>query len=144
MLLHDTKTIPTIGVGFNLQRSDAAMFLTQYRLKLQDALNDCKFSTRNACLTDAHAADIFNNNIYPAASACASSYAFGMPTSVHAALTDVAFAGCSTLNKFIKMKAALDMRDWKSASNELKISLWCIDVKSTRCNHDAACIASGQ
>ncbi len=141
---YDTKRIPTIGVGFNLQRSDAANVMAQYKLKLVDVLNDCKNSTQKACLTHTQATDIFTNNIYPEASQCASSYASGMPTSVHAALTDVAFAGCGILNQFIKMKAALVKEEWKTASNELKSSKWCIDVKSTRCGLDVACIASGK
>jgi GH24 family phage-related lysozyme (muramidase) len=140
---YDTKGIPTIGVGFNLLRSDAAAVMAKYNLKLADVLNDCKESKQKACLTNAQATDIFNNNIYPAASQCATTYAPGMPTSVHAALTDVAFAGCGTLNQFIKMKAALDKKQWKTASDELKNSRWCTDVKSTRCGLDVACIASG-
>ena len=140
---YDTKGIPTIGVGFNLRRSDAARVLAQYKLKLDNVLNDCYYSTRKACLTNAQATGMFNSITYPEASACASSYVSGMPTSVHAALTDVAFAGCGTLNQFLLMKGALNRRDWKSASNELKNSKWCLDVKSTRCNLDATCIASG-
>ncbi|CAF1475777.1 unnamed protein product [Adineta ricciae] len=141
---YDTKGIPTIGVGFNLQRSDAATVLAKYRLKLADVINDCKKSTKKACLTESQATDIFNNYIYPEASNCASEYVSGMPTSVHAALTDVAFAGCGTLKQFVKMKAALGKKQWKTASEELKGSKWCADVKSTRCGLDAACIASGK
>ena len=141
---YDTKNIPTIGVGFNLQRSDADTVMAQYKLKLADVLNDCKQSTKKACLTSAQATEIFNNETYPEAESCASSYASGMPTAVHAALTDVAFAGCRTLNQFAKMKAALTKEDWKTASDELKSSQWCTDVKSTRCGLDVACIASGE
>jgi GH24 family phage-related lysozyme (muramidase) len=141
---YDTKNIPTIGVGFNLRRSDAADVLAKYKLKLADVLNDCKDSTQKACLTYTQATDIFDNYIYPEASQCVSTYAPGMPTSVDAALTDIAFAGCSTLNQFVKMKAALDTRQWKTASDELKNSKWCTDVKSTRCGLDVACIASGK
>ncbi|CAF4579446.1 unnamed protein product, partial [Rotaria magnacalcarata] len=104
---------------------------------------DCMSSTRKSCITDYQATDIFKNYAYPEASACAASYAPGMPTSVHAALTDVAFAGCGTLKGFVKMRAALYKNDWKSASNELKNSVWCKDVKSNRCNLNMACIASG-
>ncbi|CAF1168525.1 unnamed protein product [Adineta steineri] len=141
---YDTKGIPTIGVGFNLQRSDATSVMAKYKLKLTDVLADCQKSTKNACLTTAQATDIFNNGNYPEASSCVSRYAPGMPTSVHAALTDIAFAGCGTLNQFVKMKAALVAKQWKTASDELKSSKWCTDVKSTRCGLDVACIASGK
>ena len=141
---YDTKNIPTIGIGFNLQRADATAVMVRNNLKLRDVLNDCKLATSKACLTTSQAIDIFEKNNYPEASACASSYAQGMPTSVHAALTDIAFAGCGTLNQFVKMKAALDKKDWRAASNELKKSKWCTDVRSTRCNLDVACIASGK
>ncbi|CAF0973019.1 unnamed protein product [Adineta steineri] len=140
---NDTKGIPTIGVGFNLKRSDAARVMIKYKLKLNDVLKDCQKSTKNACLTTAQATDIFNNINYPEATKCVSRYAPGMPTSVHAALTDVAFAGCGTLNQFVKMKAALVQKQWKTAGDELKNSKWCTDVKSDRCGRDVACIASG-
>ncbi|CAF1042189.1 unnamed protein product [Rotaria magnacalcarata] len=140
---YDTKRIPTIGVGFNLQRKDAEQVLRSYGVKKENVLNDCMSSTRKSCITDYQATDIFKNYAYPEASACAASYAPGMPTSVHAALTDVAFAGCGTLKGFVKMRAALYKNDWKSASNELKNSVWCKDVKSNRCNLNMACIASG-
>ncbi|CAF0973035.1 unnamed protein product [Adineta steineri] len=116
-------------------------------LDLLDA-KDILFSFGHVCrrfyTIAPQATDIFNNGNYPEASSCASTYAPGMPTSVHAALTDIAFAGCGTLNQFVKMKAALVAKQWKTASDELKSSKWCTDVKSTRCGLDVACIASGK
>ena len=140
----DTKGIPTIGVGFNLRRLDAATVLSKYGLKLANVLNDCQQSTKRACLTMTQATDIFRNQIYPEASECASQYAPRMPTSIHAALTDVAFAGCHTLNQFAKMRRALINEEWQKASDELRTSKWCADVKSGRCGLNVACIASGE
>ncbi|CAF4707894.1 unnamed protein product [Rotaria socialis] len=65
-----------------------------------------------------------------------------MPTNVHTALADIAFAACGTLNQSVNMKALLKKKDGQSASNELKDSKWCRDVKSIRCNLDATCIVS--
>ncbi|CAF2115128.1 unnamed protein product [Rotaria magnacalcarata] len=118
------------------------IFLSNYSLKLKDILNDCHFNTQRACLTNTQAIDIFNKYLYPAASECASSCVPGMPTNVHTALANIAFAACGTLNQYVNMKALLKKKDWQSASNELKDSKWCRDVKSIRCNLDATCVVS--
>jgi hypothetical protein len=57
---------------------------------------------------------------------------------------DVAFAGCATLNGFIKMKEALEKENWKKAGEELKDSCWCEQVKSTRCTSNYNCIVDGK
>jgi GH24 family phage-related lysozyme (muramidase) len=142
---YDTKGIPTIGSGLNLQREDAASILEEYNLRLIDVLNDCKRSTRKACLTDWMGALIFNVIYSKEAYMCARRFANGMPPSVRAAVSDVAFSvGCSNLDKFVNMKAALQKKDWQTASMELNRSKWCIDVKTTRCGLAVACIASGK
>lgn len=140
---HSELSIPAIGSGFNLRRSDAAKVLSSYNLNLKDVLNDCKHSTRKACLTYAQAADMFNKILYPPASVCASSYASGMPAGVHAALADIAYSSCAILNQFVKMKAALIKKDWRSASNNLKTSRWCQQVRPIRCNLIAGCLILG-
>lgn len=138
---YDTKNIPTIGVGFNLQRSDAAQVLLKYGLKLADVLKDCFNSTAFHCLTIPSAKRIFLDVEYPEAQNCVDNYATGLPTVVRAAVTDVAFAGCGTLNKFVKMRAALIKQDWKAAADELQNSLWCGQV-GQRCDRDYNCIAN--
>ncbi|CAF1013646.1 unnamed protein product, partial [Didymodactylos carnosus] len=139
---YDTKHIPTIGYGFNLQRSDAASVLERYGLTLSEVLNDCVHNTRHNCLLQNQAAEIFNSGSYVEATACVEEYVSGLPPIVKAGLIDVAFAGCATLNQFTKMKTALEMKAWTTAANELRNSAWCTQVKQTRCNLDYQCIAS--
>ncbi|CAF1454813.1 unnamed protein product [Didymodactylos carnosus] len=140
---YDTTGIPTIGYGFNLNGTDASSTLSQYGLTLANVLNDCKKSTSKSCLTQAQIEAIFNSKSYPEATTCVNSFVSGLSAQVQAALIDVAFAGCATLNQFVKMKADLQNKDYTGAANELKNSAWCVQVKQTRCSSDAACILSG-
>ncbi|KAE9549013.1 hypothetical protein FO519_007771, partial [Halicephalobus sp. NKZ332] len=91
---YDSKNIPTIGVGFNLQRPDAAEVMSKYHLSLSNVLKDCTNKTTNSCLTEANAKDLFNTMIYPEFASCADDYAPGLPPVKRAAIIDVAFAGC--------------------------------------------------
>lgn len=138
---YDTMNIPTIGVGFNLKRGDAEKVLLKYGLKLSDVLKDCSQSTTYHCLTIPAAKSIFLDVEYPETQNCADNYAPGLPSVVRAAVTDVAFAGCGTLNKFVKMRAALLKQDWKAAADQLKNSLWCGQV-GQRCDRDYNCVAN--
>jgi len=140
---YDTKNIPTIGVGFNLQRADAGTVMSTYNLKLSNVLKDCQDKTTKSCLTDSQANDLFTRISYPEAAACVDRYVANLPTNKRAAIIDVAFAGCATLNKFVKMKAALEKKDWQQAGNELRTSAWCTQVKQNRCNADYNCIVDG-
>jgi GH24 family phage-related lysozyme (muramidase) len=140
---YDSQNIPTIGIGFNLQRADASIVMSTYKLTLSNVLQDCQKKTNKSCLTSSQADDIFNRISYPEAAACADRYVANLPTNKRAAIIDVAFAGCATLNKFVKMKAALDKKDWKQAGNELRTSAWCTQVGQNRCNSDYNCIVEG-
>jgi GH24 family phage-related lysozyme (muramidase) len=115
---YDTKNIPTIGVGFNLQRADASTVMSTYNLVLANVLKDCQQKTNKSCLTDAQADDIFNRISYPEAAVCVDRYVPNLSTTKRAAIIDVAFAGCGTLNKFVKMKAALQ----KKIGNKLEMN----------------------
>lgn len=137
---YDTKNIPTIGIGFNLQRADASTTMSTYHLTLSNVLKDCQQNTNKNCLTDAQVTDLFNRKTYPEAAACVDQYVPNLPITKRAALIDVAFAGCGTLNQFAKMKTALQQQNWQQAGNELQSSSWCTQVKANRCNADYNCI----
>lgn len=49
---YDTVNIPTIGVSFNLKRSDTGQVMSKYGLTLDNVLKDCANITTNNCLTD--------------------------------------------------------------------------------------------
>lgn len=137
---YDSKRIPTIGIGYNLRRADASDVMTTYNLSLPNVLKDCRKETNRSCLTDSQADDIFNRISYPEAASCVDRYVPGLPTTKRAAIIDVAFAGCRTLNKFKKMKAALEKQDWQKAGDELRSSAWCTQVRENRCNAAYKCI----
>uniref|UniRef100_A0A914PMS8 Lysozyme n=1 Tax=Panagrolaimus davidi TaxID=227884 RepID=A0A914PMS8_9BILA len=139
---YDTKGIPTIGVGFNLQRSDAKSILSKFGLSLSDVLADCRLGTQKHCMTNSQMDSIFDAYEYPSATQCADSFAPGLSGQRRAAVADVAFAGCGTLNQFVNMKAALLKKDWATAAKELQNSKWCTQVKG-RCTLDADCIRNG-
>lgn len=138
---NDTMNIPTIGIGFNLQRRDAANVMAKYNLELSNVLKDCADKTTNYCLTDADAKDIFNTISYQEFGQCVDHWTPGLPPVIRAAIIDVAFAGCGTLHQFVKMQAALNQKDWKTAAAELRNSNWCGQVGSNRCGSDYNCIA---
>ena len=137
---YDSTNIPTIVIGFNLRRQDASNVLSKYKLKLSDVLNDCLYKTKKSCLTYQQVTDIFNTISYPEAASCVDRFVPNLPSTKRAAIIDVAFAGCSTLNKFVKLKKALEDKDWNEAGKQLKNSAWCTQVKSNRCDSDYYCI----
>lgn len=141
---YDTLNVPTIGVGFNLRRSDAADALAAYGLDLDAVLADCQRGTKTQMLTNEDAVDLFSEYSYPPAVECAEQYAGEQPPYVTAALADLAFnLGCRGLNNFRTMRAALLLGEYADAAAAAKNSRWCGQVK-TRCAKDVACLASGQ
>jgi len=139
---HDSKGIPTIGFGFNLENPDAAQVMSNHGLNLSDVLQDCKDQTKNHCLTDADARDIFNTVSYPIAEQCVDGFVPGLPQVVRAAIIDMAFMGCNKLNKFIQLKKELLAQNWVKAAGEIANSKWCLDVGLNRCCSNYNCVAN--
>ncbi|CAF5161098.1 unnamed protein product, partial [Rotaria sp. Silwood1] len=50
-------------------------------------------------------------------------YIANLPSIKRAAIIDAAFAGCETVKKFVKMKSALEKKDWQQAGNGLQASI---------------------
>lgn len=136
----DTEGHPTVGIGFNLDRSDA-----RRRLSAVGANYD-KIRAGSATLTDYQIRTLFNDDMVNAVS-CASSWlsqVWGrMSTDQKSAVADMAFnLGCSGLQKFRNMKAALLRGDYGGAADEMRDSKWCRQVKS-RCDRNIACMKGG-
>lgn len=85
--------------------------MSTYGLSLANILKDCGNRKQKNCLTDDQMDDIFNRITYPKAAACVDSDIPGLPTMKRAAIIDVAFVGCKTLNKFKRMKKALEKQN---------------------------------
>jgi GH24 family phage-related lysozyme (muramidase) len=117
----DTRDIPTIGVGFNLQRKDARQQITDLghdfdRImagteslteRSADALRD--FAVDEAVETARRVVPSFDD----------------LNEDRQIALADMAGnMGGNTLSKFKKMLAAIEANDWKTAAEEAKNSKW--------------------
>ena len=136
----DTEGHPTVGIGFNLDRSDA-----RSRLSAVGANYD-KIRAGSATLTDYQIRTLFNDDMANAVS-CASSWlsqVWGqMSTDQKSAVADMAFnLGCSGVRKFKNMKSALLRGDYGGAAAEMRNSKWCRQVKS-RCDRNIACMEGG-
>ena len=136
----DTEGHPTVGIGFNLDRSDA-----RRRLSAVGANYD-RIRDGSETLTDYQINALFNDDMANAVS-CASSWLsqvwYKMSTDQRSAVADMAFnLGCAGLQKFRNMKAALLRGDYGGAAAEMRNSKWCRQVKS-RCDRNIACMKGG-
>mmetsp|Transcript_7340 Transcript_7340/g.8058 ORF Transcript_7340/g.8058 Transcript_7340/m.8058 type:complete len:191 (-) Transcript_7340:36-608(-) len=137
----DPVGIPTIGVGFNLQKSGA-------RAQIQGVGADYdKVLVGTECLNDGQIRTLFNQDIATALS-CAKSYVGSnfsrLTSSQGSAIVDMAFnLGCPRLGGFKNLQAALQSSppNIANAIAEMKDSAWCVQVK-TRCTRDVACMNS--
>jgi GH24 family phage-related lysozyme (muramidase) len=118
---HDTEGHPTIGIGFNLDREDAALALFRVgayhgelvsgRADLSDPQIDALFARDLADSTDA-------------ARECCPGFD-SLPIGAQLALTDMAFnLGRAGLSRFVGMLAAIGRGDMEAAAVEALDSLW--------------------
>ena len=136
----DTEGHPTVGIGFNLDRSDA-----RRRLSAVGANYD-QIRAGSATLTDYQIRTLFNDDMANAVN-CAYSWlsqVWGrMNNNQRSAVADMAFnLGCYGLQQFKNMKAALLRGDYGGAAAEMRNSKWCRQVKS-RCDRNIACMKGG-
>lgn len=125
----DSEGIPTVGVGFNLKRSDAKAKIEALGLDYSKILSGAQELTETQIET-LLAADI-NVAITDAKSVVKS---FDSLSEVRKrVVTDMVFnLGKSRFSKFAKMLAAIEDMNFDDAAKEMKDSKWCEQVK-TRC-----------
>ena len=136
----DTEGHPTVGIGFNLDRSDARRQLSAV------GANYDQIRAGSATLTDYQIRTLFNDDMANAVN-CAYSWlsqVWGrMNNNQRSAVADMAFnLGCYGLQQFKNMKAALLRGDYGGAAAEMRNSKWCRQVKS-RCDRNIACMKGG-
>ena len=136
----DTEGHPTVGIGFNLDRSDA-----RQRLSAVGA-NYNAVRAGTSPLTDYQIRSLFDDDMASAVT-CASSWLssvwWKLSTDRQSAMADMAFnLGCRGLMQFRNMKAALERGDYAGAAREMRNSKWCRQVKS-RCDRNIACMNGG-
>ncbi len=121
----DTKGIPTIGVGFNLQRPDASNLLQkvnadynkilQGNQKLDDSqiMRLFRYDLSNAVINARQIVKTFDKQ----------------PPQVQEVIVNMTFnLGPGGLKKFKKMINAVDSNDYATAAHEMKDSIWYTQV----------------
>ena len=134
---NDNIGIPLVGVGFNLEKTDA-------RKKISSIGADFELVRHGrTCLSDSQVRELFNTEM-AAAVRCASSWLSSvwskMSEGRQSAVADMAFSmGCTRLKTFKNMRAALERQDYGEAEYEMRASRWCRQVRS-RCDRATACM----
>lgn len=123
----DSRKIPTIGVGFNLQRKDAPKLLSQIGLDYNKVVRGQQKLTSEQIDTllehDMKTAITYASQYFPEFAT--------LPPSAQMILVDMAFnLGLTGLEKFHDLKAALQQRNYQQAANAMMDSLWFKQVKN--------------
>jgi len=117
----DTEGIPTIGIGFNLNRYDARNKLKSLGLNYDSVRNG------NQSLTDQQIYHLFKEDLNEAIGA-AQSFLPNFnehPAKVQGVVINMAFnLGANRLASFVKFKEALINKDYSAAANEMIDSKW--------------------
>lgn len=134
----DSLGIPTVGIGFNLQRSDARTIFSRFGIDYNAVLNGSR------CLTDAQMTQLFNNDLQWAdagARACVGSFA-NQPVCVQRTLIDMTFnMGRNALCSWPNFVAQLGRREYTAAANNMAGTTWCRQV-GRRCTRNTGIVRS--
>ena len=132
----DSLGIPTIGIGFNLQRGDARTLITNVGADFD------KILAGTQCLSDSQISKLFSYDLKWAdegAKNCISSYSTH-PKCIQEVLTDMTFnMGKSSLCSWHNFQSQLASHDYASASANMKSTKWCGQV-GRRCTRDAGLV----
>lgn len=132
----DPVGIPTIGVGFNLQKFGARAEIESVGADYGSVLNGTQ------CLDDSQIERLFNKDM-DTAEGCARSWVSNwssLGSGPQSAIADMAFnMGCATLHEFRTLQGALEDKDYQKAVESMRNSAWCRQVGS-RCDRDVACM----
>jgi GH24 family phage-related lysozyme (muramidase) len=125
-IYRDSRNILSIGIGFNLERRNAANLLRAAGLDAEAVMSGRKHITREEAWRLAYAdletaiADakrLFKNFD-------------SLPMGVQEVLVNMSFnLGGSKLAEFKKMRAAVEAEDWEAAADEMENSRWRTQVK---------------
>jgi len=116
----DTKNIPTIGIGFNLQREDAKEKIEQFGLNFSNILSGKEL------LSDEQINILFEENFNEAIER-ANSFLPDFeqyPSEIKSIIVDMAFNLGNKLFDFVNFRTALINKDYENASKEMINSKW--------------------
>lgn len=123
----DSRLIPTVGIGFNLQRTDAKDLIEGLGLNYQSVLNGTQ------SLTNEQTTNLFNITVKEAVQNAKSLFTTfdEQPSQIKNVLIDMSFnLGKKGLGEFVKFRRAIDKKDYATAAKEMQQSAWFEQVKS--------------
>ena len=133
----DSKGIPTVGVGFNLEKFGAKQEIESVGADYSMVLNGSE------CLKDNQIEELFNKDMDSAVS-CAEGFVSGIGDTAESAVADMAFnLGCSQLHSFNTFRSLLQQKKFDAAAQDMQGTAWCGQVGS-RCSRDVDCIKKGR
>ncbi len=132
----DSKGIPTIGVGFNLEKSGARQEIVSVGADYGKVINGSE------CLTDSQIRELFEKDMSSAVS-CVEGWISNwssIGTSRQSALADMSFnLGCAGIKEFVTMRSDIEAGEYSAAAADMQKSLWCGQV-GERCSRDVECM----
>lgn len=123
----DSEGIPTVGVGFNLQKENARERIEQLELDYEAVCG------KRCSLTDAHVNRLFAADVYIATTDAVSAVPnfWDHPEDVQLAIVDMIFnLGKTRFLQFVNFIAALKDKDYMRAADEMANSKWARQVPS--------------
>jgi GH24 family phage-related lysozyme (muramidase) len=136
----DTEGHPTIGVGFNLDRSDARQIITNMGLNYDEVRDGTQK------LTDAQIDSLLDGDANQAITAARDTVSNfdEMSDARQMAVADMAFnLGAAGLAGFTNAISAMESGDWEKAADEMQDSKW-FDQTGSRAEEDVEIMRSGQ
>lgn len=134
----DSLGIPTIGIGFNLQRGDAKSILSGLGLDYNKVLSG------KQCLSQAQITSVFNHDLAWAkagAAKCIPSFK-SLPGCIQNVMIDMTFnMGASSLCSWTTLKNDLAAKKYAAAASFIKGTLYCRQV-GNRCTRNTNIISS--
>ena len=132
----DSKDIPTIGVGFNLEKAGAISEIESVGADYNALLNGSQ------CLRDDQIKKLFDIDMEDA-ERCGSRFVNNwgeLGSTRQSALADMAFSmGCENLKLFVFLRYRVEEKHYSAAAEQIRASRWCCQVKS-RCDRDVSCL----
>ena len=132
--------IPTIGVGFNLNKSSAREEIESVGADYDKVLSGAE------CLTDSQIEQLFNkdmNSVISFAKSWISNWS-SIGSGPQSAIADMGFdLGCDILQDFVLLKSYIEENDFNGAAQYVQQTLWCENVGRARCDRDVSCFKEG-
>lgn len=130
----DPVGLPTVGVGFNLDKFGARAEIEAVGANYDAVKNGSQ------CLDDSQIERLFNKDMDSAVSCVNGLVSSDIGSGPQSALADMAFnMGCATLGTFRTLLSYVNAKNYSEAASDMRTTLWCRQV-GQRCDRDVACM----